>query len=56
MNVIFVAKIFMKSGADPEGVWGGSSESPWAPKTTHCMYLSSNDFWPAEPLPDENTS
>ena len=44
------------AGADPEGV----RTNPPGHLRTHivCAYLawSSNDFWPEEPLPDENTS
>ena len=46
-------------GADPEGVRGVRT-NPLGHLRLHivCAYLawSSNDFWPAEPLPDENTS
>ena len=44
------------AGADPEGV----RTNPPGHLRRHivCAYLawSSNDFWPEEPLPDENTS
>ena len=48
-------------GADPEGVRGVRTNPPGDLRLhVHivCAYLawSSNDFWPAEPLPDENTS
>ena len=47
------------AGADPEGVRGVRTNPPGHLRLhIVCAYLawSSNNFWPAEPLPDENTS
>ena len=59
MHLFLSMHLNPRSGADPEGARGVRTNPP-GHLGLHivCTYLawSSNDFWPAEPLPDKNTS